>query len=320
MDVSPFYFLINCKIVLVLFLHIPVAPWKPLSSLVCPYWSQLRKIQPKHKWNQQDWGDTVLITERTMRCFSPCDAKSSCRFYSAQWENHLNGFWKSICFLLTWHILFWKLWVKGEGDYERRKTLFHIKQIFKHGQWRNLQSTLELCPYPELPTITIADSYCALGFAVTAFTLCILSFTSLVLLFNFWKTKKNAHFIRPPGIYIWLSSISKKRWCLSLYKSLLVQVIVVTWHSTDLVGFLLGADTSEWFLPTSHVAGGIPVKLCAKERAVEKHAVGPRMEWGVIRVQEPGFPRERQRESKQKEETGLNRLPRQGPFAVRTEP
>lgn len=200
------------------------------------------------------------------------------------------------------------------GNYERRKTLFHIRQIFKHGQWRNLQSTLELCPYPELPTVTIADSYCALGFAVTAFTLCILSFTSLVLLFNFWKTKKNAHFFRPPGKYILLSSISKKPWCLSLYMSLLVQVIVVTWHSSVSVGFLLGADTSQWFLPPSHVAGGMPVKLCAKERAVEKHAVGPRMEWGVTRVQEPGFPRERQKESKQKEKTGLNRLPRQGPF------
>lgn len=32
------------------------------------------------------------------------------------------------------------------------------------------------------------------------------------------------------------------------------------------------------------------------------------------------FPqRERQKESKQREETGLSRLPRQGPFAVRTQ-
>lgn len=75
--------------------------------------------------------------------------------------------------------------MKGGMNYERRKTLLHIKHIFKPGKWRNLQNTLGLCHYPELPTVTIADSYCAFGFAVTAFTLCILGFTSLVLLFNF---------------------------------------------------------------------------------------------------------------------------------------
>lgn len=186
-----------------------------------------------------------------------------------------------------------------------------------------MEKSIEYLRIVPLPWITHCDHsrlllctwLCRDSFYTLHFQLYKLSFT-----FNFWKTKKNAHFFRPPGIYIWLSSISKKPWCLSLYMSLLVQVIVVTWHSTVLVGFLFGADTSQWFLPPSHVAGGMPVKLCAKERAVEKHAVGPRMEWGVTKVQEPGFPRERQKESKQKEKTGLNRLPRQGPFAIRTEP
>lgn len=60
--------------------------------------------------------------------------------------------------------------------------------------------------------------------------------------------------------------------------SLLVQVIAVTWHSTALVRFPLGADTSQRVLPTSHVAGEMPIKLGAKEGAVKKHAVGHRME------------------------------------------
>lgn len=44
---------------------------------------------------------------------------------------------------------------------------------------------------------------------------------------------------RKINVYVWFRAISKKPWSLSLYMSLLVQVIGATWHSTALVGFLL---------------------------------------------------------------------------------
>lgn len=145
-------FFISWKMVLVPFPHIPLTPWKPVSPLVSTYWSHLGKIHSKTKWNQQHWGDPVLGTERSVRCFSLWVTKSSCSYYSDQWGRPSQWVLKEHLFP-NWHILLWELWMKGRV-HERRKSLFHVRQILKFGQQRNLQSILELCPYPEIPAVT----------------------------------------------------------------------------------------------------------------------------------------------------------------------
>lgn len=107
-----FLFFMNWTMVLVPFHHIPLTSWKPVSPLVRLYWSQLRKTHPQTKWNQQHWSDLILITERTVRCFSPSHAKSSYSYYNAQWERPPQWVLKEHLFP-TWCILLWELWVKG---------------------------------------------------------------------------------------------------------------------------------------------------------------------------------------------------------------
>ena len=79
----------------------------------------------------------------------------------------------------------------------------------------------------------------------------------------------------------------------------------------------LGSDTSQWLQPPSYIAGGMPIKLWVNQGAGEKQAVGPRMEWGVTRFQEPDFP---QRETKRKQTKGRDRskqAPQTGPLCYK---
>lgn len=108
----------------------------------------------------------------------------------------------------------------------RKRKSFHKRQILK---WKNQSGTLVLCPYPE-PAVTLAVSYCALTYFFI-----FENSKQMLIPFSFRKIKA----------YDLLSFISKKSWLLSLCMSLLVHVIVVTWHSTALVGFPHRADTSQ---------------------------------------------------------------------------
>ena len=107
-----FVFLINWKMVLVPFHHIHLTPWKPVSPLISPWYSQLRKTHPQTKWNQQHWNDPILITETTVWCFSSSDAKSSNSHYDTQQERPAQWVLKELLFP-TWYISLWELWVNG---------------------------------------------------------------------------------------------------------------------------------------------------------------------------------------------------------------
>lgn len=140
------------------------------------------------------------------------------------------------------------------------------------------------------------------------------------LTFSFSKTQKEMLIpstFRKINVYDLLSFISKKSWLLSLCMSLLVQVIVVTWHSTALVGFPHRADTSQWFLSPSRVAGRTAKKAMSNEGSYRETCCGAQN--GVRGNQGSGarFP---QRETKRKQTKGRDRskqAPQTGPLCCK---
>lgn len=175
----------------------------------------------------------------------------------------------------------------------RKRESFHMKENLKFDQWKKNQlSTL----------VIIAGSY----YAQTYF-----------FIFKNSKEMLIPSTFRKINVYDLLSFISKKSWLLSLCMSLLVQVIVLTWHSTALVGFPHRADTSQWFPSPSHVAGRTAKKAMSNQGSYRETCCGAQNGERGNQGSGARFP---QRETKRKQTKGRDRskqAPQTGPLCCK---
>lgn len=200
-------------------------------------------------------------------------------------EDQLDGFPKVICFLFTEFCCGDFEWRTEVGvSWSQEKEVFSYETKFK--VWSVEKKSVE---YLSEPAVTIAGSY----YAQTYF-----------FIFKNSKEMLIPSTFRKINVYDLLSFISKKSWLLSLCMSLLVQVIVVTWHSTALVGFPHRTDTSQWFLSPSCVAGRTAKKAMSNEGSYRETCCGA---LNGVRGNQGSGARFSQRETKRKQTKGRDR-------------